>query len=237
MITLYHFGSFQSLPDPSPFCLKVDVYLRMTGIPFTCSSGAHNLRRAPKGKLPFIEDNGKIIADSAIILDYLKQTYGDKLDAHLTAEQKAVSHAVIKMLDENLYWCMPHSRWIDGNVWPGVCEEIFGGLPIPLKQIISRRARNQVRKALLSQGTGRHSDHERLEIARRDLDALSGLLGGKTYFFGDQPSALDAVAYAFVAEMIIPWIEHPLNRLAKSYANLSAHCERIRVQYYKTQQR
>ena len=234
MITLYHFGPFQDLPDPSPFCLKVDAYLRMTRIEFKCIATPANLRIAPKGKLPFIEDNGKIIADSTFIIEYLKKTYGDALDSHLDQRDRAISHAFIKLMDENLYWCLVHSRWVDEKVWPVVKQSLFGKLSFPLRQLIPVMARRGVKKALYLQGTGRHTHEEILEIARRDLDALSALLGDKHYFMGDKATTLDAVAYGFLAEAIFPQLESPLNALTKSYANLVAFCERIRKKYYTT---
>jgi len=42
---------------------------------------------APYGKLPYIEDDGKTIADSSLIVEYLKQ-YHD-LDADSTAAERA----------------------------------------------------------------------------------------------------------------------------------------------------
>ena len=71
MITLYGFNEAFGLVDASPFVLKVDVYLRMAGLEFERKSAISNLQHAPKGKLPYIVDGDKTIADSAFILDYL----------------------------------------------------------------------------------------------------------------------------------------------------------------------
>jgi glutathione S-transferase len=71
MIKLYKFGSIGDVCDASPFCVKVEAYLRLADLPYETLSGAQYLRKAPKGKLPFIEDNDNIIADSSFILKYL----------------------------------------------------------------------------------------------------------------------------------------------------------------------
>src|SRR5690606_15668734 len=131
MITLYHFGPAFGLPDPSPFCIKVDLYLRAAGLEFECNPGFQHLRTAPKGKLPYIDDDGTRIADSEFIISHLKAKYGDPLDGGLGAEQRAVAHAFTKMMDENLYWCMMYSRWLDPRTWPTVRETLFGKLPAP----------------------------------------------------------------------------------------------------------
>jgi len=232
MIKLYNFGPFFDFPDASPFCLKVDAYLRVTGIPFEIVPGVQNLRRAPKGKLPFIDDAGKVIADSAFIFSYLKEQYGDALDAGLTSEQKAVAHAFTKMLDENFYWCMVRTRWIDDAVWPHMRRVFFGNMPLPLRWIVPHLLRRGVAKALREHGIGRHSPAEILEIARRDLRALSDFLGDKPYFFGSQVTTLDVVAFAFLAEIIVPPWKCDLNDLARSIPNLVAFVGRFQSRYY-----
>ena len=232
MIKLFNFGPFFTLPDPSPFCLKVDAYLRAAGIPFEVVPGFNNLRRAPKGKLPFIEDDGKIIGDSTFILSHLKEKYGDALDAGLTAEQKGTAHAFIKMLDENFYWCVVHSRWIDDAVWPHIRDLFFSAMPAPVRWVLPPLIRRGVAKTLHEQGIGRHSPAEILEIARRDLRALSDFLSDKPFFFGSQVTTLDAVAFAFLAGIIVPPWKCDLNDLARSIPNLVAFVGRFQSRYY-----
>ena len=80
MIKLYQFRPAFGLPNASPFCMKVENYLRMAGLAYECPRGA-DMRKAPKGKMPYIEDEGSLIADSSFIIDHLKRKYGDPLDA------------------------------------------------------------------------------------------------------------------------------------------------------------
>jgi glutathione S-transferase len=232
MITLYHFFPYHGLPDPSPFCVKVHLYLRAAGIKFASKHGPQNLQKAPKGKLPFIDDGGTIVPDSNFIIPYLKEKYGDKLDAHLTVEQKAVAHAFTRMLDENLYWCMVKSRWIDDAMWNIVREEFFGRMPVPLKWIVPPLARREVRKTLWLHGLGRHSDEELLMVAKRDLQAVSDLLGGKDWFFGDRITTLDVVAFAYLAELIVPPHSNRLRDIAAGFPNLVRFVEYVKKQYY-----
>lgn len=233
MITLYNFGPAFGLPDPSPFCAKIDLYLRAAGLEFKTVSGYQNLRKAPKGKLPYIEDGATIVPDSAFIISYLKAEYGDPLDASLTAEQKAVAHAIGKMLDENFYWCVVHARWVSSDCWPAVRKEFFGAMTWPLRAFVPEIARRGVRKSLYLHGLGRHSDAEILEIARRDLAALSDYLGNKEYFFGKGPTTLDVMAYAFLSGVIIPPLSSRLVDVARSFPNLVQYVERIRKKYYR----
>ncbi len=61
MITLYTFGPHFGLPDGSPFVTKAMLLLKLAGLPFAEDRGGYG--RAPKCKLPYIEDDGEIVAD------------------------------------------------------------------------------------------------------------------------------------------------------------------------------
>ena len=53
MIVLHQFKSFFGLPNASPFCMKLETYLRMAGLPFEIpAASVRAIGRAPKGKLP-----------------------------------------------------------------------------------------------------------------------------------------------------------------------------------------
>jgi len=60
--------------------------------------------RSKKGQLPFVELNGEEIADSAIIVRELAAKFGKDLDAHLSPEQKTLSHAMTSMIENHLVW-------------------------------------------------------------------------------------------------------------------------------------
>jgi glutathione S-transferase len=233
MIKIYKFGPVGDICDASPFCVKVEAYLRLAGLPYETLSGARYLRQAPKGKLPFIEDNGKIIADSSFILEYLKETYGDTLDAGLSNTDKAIAHAFTKMIDENLYWILVHARWkLDHNA-EILNNLFFSGIPFPLNKIIAFIIRKSVIKTLYKQGMGRHSDQEIVEIGNRDLKALADFLADKPYFFGDKPTTLDAVAYGMLVQMIrMPIFTAPVFDKAKSYKSLVEFTDRFHENYF-----
>lgn len=236
MITLYKFGPIDDVCDPSPFCVKVEAYCRLAGLPYTTQSGAKYMRSAPKGKLPYIEDSGKTIADSTFIINYLRATYGDTLDAHLSVPEKAIAHAFTKMIDENLYWVLAHARWKPEHNWATLQQLFFQNLPFPLKYLIPFMARKKVFSALYKQGLGRHSDAEILEIGTWDLTALSDLLSDKAYFFGDKPCSFDAIAYAILAQMILtPGFTGPIFDKAQSYENLVEFTRRFHKNYFQEQ--
>lgn len=232
MITLFTFGSAFGLPDASPFVLKIDAYLRFTGLEYETKSSLKNLQIAPKGKLPFIKDGDDIIADSSFIMEYLEKKHALKIDQHLTAEQRAQAHFISKSIEESLYWCGVYFRWIDEKNWPIVKHRFFSKMPFPLNIIAPIVARKGIIKSMHSNGMGRHSEDELLVISKNHFEALSTLLGNKRYCFNDKISSIDATIYAFLAALLLADLTSPLSELGKSYDNLMKYCERIHSDYY-----
>jgi glutathione S-transferase len=233
MIKVHQFEPAFGLPNASPFCMKLETYLRMTGIPFELSPpNMRDLGKAPKGKMPFIVDNGKIIADSTFIIDYLKSNHGDTLDSWLSPEQKAVALSFQRLMEENLYWAIVHSRWIEPAGWPVIKATFFDKMPAPLKWFVPALARRGIIKSMHGHGIGRHTPAEIHEIGKRDIAAIAEFLGNKPYFMGEQPSTIDAAVYAFAANLVYVPIASPLKQQAEKYPQLKAYCERMRARYY-----
>lgn len=232
MITLYGFGPGLGMYDPSPFVLKVAAFLRLANIDYRYNGNVNYVFKAPKKKLPYLDDNGTIVCDSTFIICHLKDRYASDFDSHLSPQQQAVATLISKSLDENFYWCLVYFRWIDSASWPPVKNALFGKLPFPLSTIVPLVARRGVSKQVYQQGTGRHNKEEVLSIARQTLDALSVLIGDNLFCLGDKPSSLDATVYAFLAEAILVDLDNDFTRLARQYSNLNDYCQRIQQQYF-----
>lgn len=233
MLKLYQFAPAFGLANASPFCLKLETYLRMAQVPFeipTVTMAAFN--RAPKGKMPYIEDKGQVIADSSIVIAYLKANYGDPLDQHLSAEQIAVGTAFQRLMEENLYWAVVYARWIEPAGWALAKPAFFANMPAPFKWFVPTLARRGLVKALHGHGMGRHTREEIYAIGTRDISAVADFLGEKKFLLGDSPSSFDATAYGFLANIIWPPVESPLKDHARKYPQLESYCLRIRERYY-----
>lgn len=232
MIKLHGFGANNGLPDASPFVLKVDAFLRLAGIPFESRSGIGNMKNAPKGKLPFISDGDQVVADSRFIVQHLQANHGADLDAHLSDEQKAIAYTLQTTLEEQLYWCVLHFRWVDDAGWAQVKEAFFAKMPMPLKVIVPLVVRRKMRDAIKKQGTGLHSPDEILKIARECLQHVSNLIGHSPYLFGDKPCSADATVYGFVAQVTLATIDTPVNQAAKEFPALQRYCEHFKNKHY-----
>jgi glutathione S-transferase len=233
MIQLYQFAPAFGLPNASPFCLKLETYLRMAALAFeTPRFRLPNLQAAPKGKMPYILDGTHTVADSSLVIDYLKATYGDPLDNWMTAEQHGVALAWQRLLEEHLYWAVLYTRWIEPDGWQLTRPAFFAGLPVPLSWVIPPMARRNMAKQLHGHGMGRHSSAEIHALGCRDITALANFLGDKPYLMGAQPSSLDAVTYGFLANLLWVPLESALKQQAQKYPQLERYCQRMKSRYY-----
>ncbi len=231
MIRLHQFAPAFGLPNASPFCMKLETYLRMAGLPYELVNSGDVLR-APKGKLPFIDDDGTRVADTSFIIEYLKGRYGDPLDAGLAPEQRAVATAFQRLLEENLYWAVVQTRWIEDAGWPKTREAFFGALPVPLRWILPPLARRGLRTEMRGHGMGRHSAAEIRAIGCRDVTAVADFLADKPFMLGEAPTSLDASAYAFLANLLWAPVDSPIQRHARTRPTLEAYCQRMKARYY-----
>ena len=236
MIRLYQYTAAWGLPDISPFVTKVDCYLRMVKLPYErVHLPAAELAKTPKAKLPIIEDQGKTVADSGFIEEYLKATYGDTLDKSLTRRDRAVALALRRMMEEGLYWsAIIQMRWKEESNFALYRPALYTVVDLPPDQ--RDRAVDQFREGILQefygQGMGRHAAEENYGLARADLTALSDYLGERPYFMGEEATSLDAAAYAWLAHILWVPFQGPVKEYAASLPNLVAYCHRMKEQYY-----
>ncbi len=85
-ITLYCFRPAAGLPDASPFVTKAMVLLKMAGLDYV--EDRNGFSKAPKGKQPYINDDGDIVADSTFIRFHIEQKYSADFDAHLSESKR-----------------------------------------------------------------------------------------------------------------------------------------------------
>jgi len=231
MIKLHQFSRTWSIPNLSHFCCKLETYLRLSHMPYETVDSIPP--KSPKGKLPFIEDNNQKISDSNLIIQYLIQEYGDRLDTYLTPTQKAVSLAIQRLFEDHLFWITMYTRWqFTEENWQTNKQAIFHVFSPILKDVVAWIYRMLIRRQIHGHGIGRHSQEEIFQLGRTDLDAISDFLADKPYFMGDKPTSLDATAYGFLVNTLACPIESPVKEYALNKQNLVDYCQRMTVQYY-----
>ena len=116
MITLYSYPELFGVADNNGYGLKVFAFLRLAGVPFS-HQHIFDASAAPRGQLPYIDDDGEAIGDSDTIIAHLTRKYRLTIDDGLTAAQRDTGLLIARLLDD-LYWVMSYSRWKDEQFWP-----------------------------------------------------------------------------------------------------------------------
>ena len=231
MIKVFQCAPAFGLPNASPFCMKLETYLRMCALPFEMVNSGDVLK-APKRKLPYIDDGGTIVADTAFIIDYLKQRYGNPLDAARSPLQRAQATAFQRLFEEDLYWAVVQTRWADDAGWAKTREAFFAAMPLPLRWFVPALARRGLLAEMRGHGMGRHSEQEIHAIGCRDVTAVADFLADRPFMLGESPSSLDATAYAFLANLLWAPVASPIQAHAQARPTLEAYCRRMKSRYF-----
>ena len=221
------------LPSPSPFCLKLETWLRMEGIPYTPIA----LTKPPQsrtGKVPYIlHGNGSTLADSNRIIETVAAERGIDLAYGATPEQQSRAHVILRTIEESLYFIAVCERWLQPECWPVTREGYFGQLPAGLRPLIAGLVRRKIRGALHGQGISRHESSAIAAVAAADVQALSVLLGEQPFFMGERPGVVDASAYGSLANVLAFPVRTPLKLAVESHPNLVQFCRRIESAYWR----
>jgi glutathione S-transferase len=234
MIRLVQTRGAWGLPNVSPACMKLETWLRITGVPYELAP--LDMANAPKGKIPYIvEQDGTRIGDSTLIVSHLKAARGKDPDVGLSAEQRAVATAFRRMLKEHFYWVIIHERYKDERNWPRYRElliHMLDFLPAGQRAPAMDQYRELFLEQLHAQGLGRHSAEEVQRLGKEDLLAVSDYLGTRSFFFGERPTTSDATVYAYVGSMLGMGLDSPVKDFGRSRENLVRYCQRVHERFF-----
>lgn len=225
MIALHQFRLVNGI-NISPFCLKVETYLRLARLPYRVVDDLPF--KGPKGKLPFIvDDDGRTIADSGDIIAYLEATGPRPLDADLSPQRRAIAHLVTRTMEESTYFAAVYDRWLIDANWPRLRAVMRADLPAALRWIVPILIRRKIRRDLLGQGYGRHTAPQVYARGAADIAAVAAALGDSPFLGGDQPASADASLYAFLVGLLDAGFDGPLTDAARAQPNLLAYHQRM----------
>ncbi|MBD2527803.1 glutathione S-transferase family protein [Nostoc sp. FACHB-133] len=237
MISLYTAPSFEDLPSISPPSLELETWFRMAKLPYEkVIVKAQSFEIAPKGKIPFIDYQGKLIGDAFLIIEMFKQTEGIDLDASLTPVERSLSLAFRRMLKENTLWGAAEVRFGIEENWQHyrviVARALFPETPLEISEPFADEFRKTIISQMHSHGIGRHSHKEISQIICADFQALSDFLADKPFFMGDEPTTLDATAYGYIGNFLQPRYESPIVDYLLGRSNLCQHYERMSHKFF-----
>jgi glutathione S-transferase len=233
-ITVHEFPPVIDM-QPSPFGLKLETWLRMAGYDFNVNWTVSDL--GPKGKVPFATIDGAKLGDSELIIGHLAQKSGSTTEEGLNSDQLARGTMIRRLIEENLYFIMVYSRWVDEKGWAMFKEPFFASAPAMIRGFIARKVQKKVVASLMAQGIARHTPKEIYQKGADDIKALSILLGDQPYFLGDKPTLTDASAYGLLANLWYAPVRGALYEELAKYKNLIRFTEQMKKTYWPTSKR
>jgi glutathione S-transferase len=187
----------------SPFCDKVRRVLRYKRLPFETrevplldvTTGALR-RRTGTGKVPALEHDGKLVADSTDIVHYLEERFPERplvpRDARLAAE----CHVLEDWADESLYFLEVYLRFQLAHNARRWIPALVHADSAPLRALAPLLVPRALRGTLEGQGIGRKPlDHVLRDLARH-LAALEAMLEGRDWLLGAAISLADIAVFA-----------------------------------------
>lgn len=225
MIYLHQYPPAWGLSSLSPFCIKVETFLRQNQLTYTVVV-ERNPSRGPKGKMPFVVDKGVRIADSSFIMAALIRDYNLEGYGNANQAQKAAAHAFEKMIEENLYFILMYARWVDSESRKKTVSEFAKLFPPFIGSLFLTLIRRNLSKQAYLQGIGRHTAPEVYIKAEQDLQALSDYMQDHEYFLGSRWSPIDASLFGFLITLMRQPVAPRLKELVQKFPNLVAYAER-----------
>lgn len=231
MITLHGWGPLFGVRGPSPTVLKAEIQLQMLGVEFRRAIA--DLEVVGKHKAPYVTlADGTLLQDSTFIRLHFERALGKDLDAGLTSEQRAAAWGLERMLEDRLIHIMAHERWLEPANFERGPAMFFQRVPEAARAGVIEGVMADLKKGMHFQGVGRHTREERMTLAARDVAAIAGQLGDKPFLFGEEPKALDAVAFGVLTSCAAPIFDSPLQAIIGSHERLTPYLARIEARFF-----
>jgi glutathione S-transferase len=213
------------LPSLSPFCVKVEAFLKLSGIDYQIRR-VINPRMGPFGKMPVMEIDGEIIGDSRVIVEELTRRFDVRLDQHLDRKSLANGHAFARMVEEHLYFVIMYSRWVDPEGLSACFEEFKSAFPLGMRRLAFTLLSRNLQRQCLMQGLGKLPKSRIYDLGVLDIEAIEAQIGDG-FLLGDAPSSFDCPTYAFLKTICNFPVPNPLNVQIRNSQKLNTYIQRM----------
>uniref|UniRef100_A0A915CPG4 Metaxin glutathione S-transferase domain-containing protein n=1 Tax=Ditylenchus dipsaci TaxID=166011 RepID=A0A915CPG4_9BILA len=208
------------IPSPSPFALKLETWLRINKLSYVNVSNE------------FTKASSKA---TTLLTNFARFNLG--IDRNLTTKERAESRAITILIEESLFRCLGYSRSRDFSWFAtddGYLTYLTGVKKFLFQKIGTKTIQSGIKKTLHAQGYGRLTVEEMVEVAKKDLTALSTFLGDKPYIFGDKSSTVDATLFGHLCQFLYtPLITDQIKQfIEQSTPNLVTFTNRVKAEYW-----
>ncbi|XP_074595851.1 failed axon connections-like isoform X2 [Brevipalpus obovatus] len=236
-VYLYQFDRCRSIPSVLYSALRIETYLRVADIPYENVDHMMRYRSQSSNDLPFIELNGREIADPETIITELSQELKD-LDSDLSEEQKIITYSLSSMLlNHTCYvikvWRHKYPQEFLKVSGMDVKKNINSRLPSSILNWAFKLGFRSNLKDLIGHGFVSKNLESIINTGKADLQTLSKQLGAKDYFLGGKPHSLDCLAFAVLCQYIYVPFEGFDEYIKNETPNLLRFVEKMKTEYWK----
>ncbi|XP_077262370.1 metaxin-2 isoform X1 [Temnothorax americanus] len=236
-ITLYQPYEVEQilLPDNAN-CLAVQAFLKMCQLDFQIEPRKNAEFMSPSGRVPFVKCGTKLISEFDGIVAHIGSK-GTSLSDHLDPAGKVDMRAYQSLVNNvfvnaELYIC-----WVDPAILNGVTKQRHGSVyPWPLNHYLNWQKRREVIKRLGVLGWYNKSLDEVFDDVKKCCVALSERLADEEFFFGKEPTEVDALVYGHVRTLTSP--SFPSNEKVAAtiyqFPKLIEHMFRVEYRYFSS---
>ncbi|CAH1403599.1 unnamed protein product [Nezara viridula] len=217
------------LPDMAN-CLAVQAFLKMCQLDFTVQYKANAEDMSPSGRVPFIKCGACLVSDLEPITNFVASK-GVSLTDHLDPAQRSDMRTYMSLVNTVLGNAENYITWVENETYSNVTKPRYGSVhPFPLNHILSFLKRQSVTKRLNALGWYRKSLDKVYEEVERACNALSERLGKERFFFGENPTELDALVFGNIFSILtVPGFPPGLKLadIVRNNKTLMRHCRQI----------
>ncbi|MBB5720614.1 glutathione S-transferase [Loktanella ponticola] len=189
----------------SPFCVKSIWMLNHAGAAWQ-RTDTPDPRKYEHSKLPVLRVGDRLISDSDSIRLFLEQQGAD-FWGDTSPRDQAMGRALIRMVEDHMYFHVVMDRWFDDRVWPIVRDAYFTDMPKIIRGVVTNGIRKALRKGLHAQGLLRLTTDQRLVRLDQDLATIRTLLAQHTFILGDKPTLPDFSVASILSNFVATPVE------------------------------
>lgn len=201
-LKVFVFSPAWGLPSTGPFALKLLAWLGAHGI---VHETVHEDRssRGPLGKSPWIEQGGRRLGDSDLIIRHLAQTHGLPDPTAIGDAETARADAMKIAFEERFHQILEWELFVHPDGFAGLQGLVRAAVPLGLGGLVAGRMRRHFTRQLHARGLGRLAPADIADAGRRQLDSLAIWLKGSGGFLGGEtPLLADYAVWGQVAPML-----------------------------------
>ncbi|VDN01285.1 unnamed protein product [Thelazia callipaeda] len=225
VVYLYQFGRSNSAPNISPFCFKIETWLRANDLTHELKNSWDFL--AWKKYLPAIELNGNRLVNSQMIIEELQKYFGLN-DEFEEDDHIGIARAVDRMIECNTYYLLLYFILVEN-----LSKFLKVLQPSPVNRWLIHSMGNKVHHMFSNMGIVHPTRNDIINMLVKDIKAIDIVLGDKKFLFGAKPTTPDFTVFGHLsASYYLPFHQPITDILDDEYPRVKRLIERMRQHYY-----